>query len=270
MKNMIIAAVVVALVFIGAGAGGYFYFQSQITTLETQNAELQSGLSTVQTQSATQTQELQAIELEKKVELENLATFRALTSMIQSLSTETVETATTQTGATVDTSASGSLDTTATGSTDSGTGELIDSLADLSNTTEKTENQDNSLALFYSPELHIEGPISADGFAAYEKKLRVAMNSENDKNQILGFPVELSDGEWTVVTTLKDVYINIPVKIELSASGAIVPAAPQSRTAKTQQINLALTKWSDGVIVEQYDFDYSGAISASKLLEYVK
>ncbi|NDK09320.1 hypothetical protein GW846_00900 [Candidatus Gracilibacteria bacterium] len=270
MKNTIIAIVVIALVFIGAGVGGYFYFQSQIETLETKNAELQTGLTTVQSQSAAQTQELQTISEAQKSEMENVATYKALSEMVMALSGKEEPSSQTQSGATDEATASGSIDLTSSGATSTGTGEVIDSLAELSTLTPITETLDNSLALFYSPELHIEGPISADSFAAYEKKLKVALTLENNKNKITGYPVELSDGEWTVVTSVKDVFTDIPVKIELSATGSLVPAAPQTRTAKSQEINLALTKWSNGVIVEQYDFEYPGAVSASKLLEYIK
>ncbi len=262
-------AAVVALVFIGAWVGGYFYFQSELAKLESDKSELQTQLTVAQAQSAEQTKNLQAITDAETIEKENVATFKSLREIMKSLNVPAAKISATNSGTLI--SASGATTPTSTGSL-SWTGEWDTASGSLVQTWETPIDQvkQSDLAMFYTPDATIEGPISGDSFAAYEKKLAVALKLENDKNEIVGYPVEISQGEWTAVVTLKDVYTEIPVKIELSATGSLIPSAGPARTAKTQEMYMTLARWQEGVITEEYVFEYPSAISQSKLPAYIK
>lgn len=78
----------------------------------------------------------------------------------------------------------------------------------------------------------------------------------------------MSQGDWTFVVALTETpAIN---QLQLSATGTTAPNATQKAQAPTQELLPILVRWSEGKIVEQYNFDYTGIVKSSKLPSYVK
>lgn len=263
--KQIIVGIVVLVVVLGAGWLGYMYFQGELDTLATEKQALEAQLLASDTNILELKKAQDDAAAQQTQELGNIATFVALDDLVMKLrETKVPLNTSTSTGSTTGT---GETDTT---SPAVGTGTITEAPQDEAEMSNEQIMDEATLDIFYSPAVRVEGPIVAPSYATYKIALQKQLAEEDKQNEVIWYPIELSQGEWTAVVSLKDVYTDLPMKLEVSATGSVVPSALPARKIKTQKMYMTLAKWEDGVISEQYTFDYAADVAKSKLLQYVK
>lgn len=250
MKTIIISVVV--FLFVAIGFGGYAYWmQGRLTDMSNQKTAVEAQLTTAQAELQVNVAELttanQTIADQKAITDGELFNVETLTKLLSGLELSDIQTKVAS--STGSTTASGTL--TASGAalpeiTESGALSRLDQL--------------------YSPLVHVESvgaPVTS--LAKYKLQLQKTFSPTT---RILGYPVEMSQGEWTFIVALTQT----PAKnqVQLTSTGTTAPVAKELANAPTQELVPMLVKWSEGKIIEQYTFDYPGITKSSKLLQNVK